>query len=272
MQCRTDLAGELLERGAVSGVRQEKDILSDVRITRITVPEDVADAFGKAAGKYVTLRWEEPLSTAPPEPAHVSVLADELRALLPPQGTVLVLGLGNAHITPDALGARAVRHIITTRGRTLPGVTLREVCALAPGVFGQTGLEAAEVLRGLLDTLHPAAVIAIDALAAGDIARLGNSVQVSDAGISPGSGVENRRPELSAQTLGVPVLAIGVPTVVDFFAPQNAQNKTDAPPLFVTPRDVDLLTERAAKLIALAVNQALQPALAAEELAWLSEG
>ncbi|MDR3344400.1 MAG: GPR endopeptidase [Oscillospiraceae bacterium] len=275
---RTDLALELHERAAYNapssaGVTKEELARGESTVTRIRVASGASD-FGKPPGVYVTVRFPGFLSEQPPDAEQAKIIAEELSAILPKTGTVLVLGLGNAQITPDALGPRTVRHILTTRGRErLGGVQLREVCALAPGVFAQTGLEAREVLSGLLEQIHPTAVVAIDALAAGDIARLGNTVQLTDAGISPGSGVENSRPELSADTLGVPVIAIGVPTVVDYN--QEAESETvrplsAAPSMFVTPRGIDLLTERAARLIALAVNLALQPGLAPEDLVYLT--
>ncbi|MDR1410027.1 MAG: GPR endopeptidase [Oscillospiraceae bacterium] len=264
---RTDLALELHERvSPSSGVTKEETTHSKTKITRIRVGQDAPD-FGKPPGVYITMRFPDILSAEPPEAEQAQILADEISAILPQNGAVLVLGLGNAQITPDALGPRTVRHILTTRGRrTLGGANLREVCALAPGVFAQTGLESCEVLSGLLKEVHPAAVIVVDALAAGNIARLGSTVQLSDAGVSPGSGVENTRPELSANTLGVPVIAIGVPTVVDY---EHGDRSTPRP-YFVAPRDIDLLTERSARLIALAVNLALQAGLSAEDLLYLT--
>jgi len=265
---RTDLAIELHERTSPHpGITKEERSRAGCKITRIRVSENSRD-FEKPPGIYTTIRLPDFLSAQPPDAQQAQILAEELNAMLPKSGTVLVLGLGNAQITPDALGPRAVRHILTTRGReALGGARLREVCALAPGVFAQTGLEAREVLSGLLAELSPAAVIAIDALAAGEIGRLGNTVQLCDAGISPGSGVENARPELSAGTLGVPVIAVGVPTVIDYDAgsPQSGGRSC-----FVAPRDIDLLCERAARLIALGVNIALQPNLSAEDLLYLT--
>ena len=198
----------------------------------------------------------------------------ELAALLPERGTVLVTGLGNESITPDALGPRASRMVLATRhiqgefARSSGLDDLRATAVLAPGVLGQTGVESGEIVGGLCEVVHPAAVIAIDALASRSVARLGCTVQLCDTGIAPGSGVGNNRKELTEQLLGIPVIGLGVPTVVDArtlaaeltgredaaeqVAPRGAQ-------MMVTPREIDLIISRASRLVAMAVNAALQP-------------
>ena len=195
----------------------------------------------------------------------------------------LVVGLGNAQITPDALGPLTVRQILATRHipaqlAEQTGLSgLRPVAAIAPGVLGQTGIETGEIILSIVRDLSPAAVVAVDALAAGSPERLGCTIQLSDSGISPGSGVLNARKELSRQSLGVPVLSLGIPTVVDggtlvcglLGCEDESRVPEEARAMMVTPRDVDALIERGAKHLSLALNAALQPQLSLEEISYL---
>ena len=209
------------------------------------------------------------------------LIGEELAALLPEKGTVLVAGLGNEAITPDALGPRAAGMVLATRhiqgeyARSAGLDDLRPTAVLAPGVLGQTGVESGEIVKGLCGVVSPAAVVAVDALASRSLARLGCTVQLCDTGIAPGSGVGNSRKELTETLLGVPVVAVGVPTVVDAatlardltggeesevaVAPRGAQ-------MMVTPREIDLLIGRASRLVAMAINAALQPAYSPADL------
>mgnify|MGYP002590559587 FL=1 len=206
-----------------------------------------------------------------------------------PDGPILVAGLGNRDITPDALGPKAADRILATRhvrkelARVAGMENLRAVSVLVPGVLGDTGIETAEALEIMVSRLHPAGVIAIDALAARSLRRLGNTVQISDSGIAPGSGIGNMRPPLSRETLGVPVIGVGVPTVVSgstFAADllgaddhdREALSRIIAPTdnIMVTVREVDLLISRASDLVAMAVNLALNPGFTADEYARLA--
>lgn len=266
MQSRTDLALERAEQlSAPEGITLTHRGHT-FAVTEIIIDSDEhGAAIGRGRGRYLTLERLEPNCTGNALRAQVEELAEELRRLIP-DGAVLVAGLGNADITPDALGPQAAGMVLATRHLRaeltenepdtgfLRG--LRQVSVLANGVLGQTGIETAELIQALRETVRPACVVAIDALACSGIERLGSTVQISDAGISPGSGVQNRRAELSARTLGVPVIAIGVPTVVDLrtIAPQ-----ADLPNLMVTPRDIDKLLHHAARLIAMSLNLALHP-------------
>ena len=152
--------------------------------------------------------------------------------------------------------------------------SLNKVSAISPGVLGQTGIEAAEVIRSLCETVKPDCVIVIDALACSDISRLGSTIQLTDTGIAPGSGVQNRRQEFTEEALGIPVIAVGVPTVVDMHT--IVENITGNPPdkhlpnMMVTPRDVDKLIERTARLLAFSINKAVQPELTVEDITALS--
>ena len=194
-----------------------------------------------------------------------------------------MLGLGNRQVTPDAIGPRVADMVLSTRALQdeagIPG--LRRVMTAAPGVYGATGIEVEEVVKGLVRELRPGAIIAIDALCARDPGRIANTIQLSDAGIQPGSGVGNHRAALSRDTLGVRVAAIGVPTVVyarsivaDALERAGAQSDgrlaNAAGDMIVAPRSIDSLVERASRLIADALNRALQPELTSEDLRWLT--
>ncbi len=281
MPVRTDLAVEMIDEDAASlpkGIRRKLRKSPACTITEIIVSDDSAGLrIGKPKGRYITIETDR-LSSAPEDfGEQASDIAAEIISLKgADRKTALIVGLGNSDITPDALGPLVISQIIATRhlSDVLPeGHSLRRlnrVSALSPGVLGQTGIEAAEIVRTVCSEVKPDCVIVIDALACSDISRLGTTIQLADSGISPGSGVQNRRKELSTETLGMPVIAIGVPTVVDMHT--IVENITGNPPdkhlpnMMVTPRDVDKLIERAAKLIACAINKAVQPMLSIEEI------
>lgn len=273
MNIRTDLALEQREtkKGEISGVTSDEEKIGAITVTRIRVlSEQGAAALKKAVGDYVTVE-------VPPIDRHggdwndtVYAVSSELSKLLGEiKGTVLVVGIGNTDITPDALGPKtalgvlATRHISRELSEQLGLAGLKSVAVLSPGVLGQTGMELQEIIRGAVENIKPQAIIAVDALAARRVSRLGCTVQLSNTGISPGSGVGNARRELSRATLGIPVIAIGVPTVVDAqtliydlcgTTPQeNNEN------MIVTPREIDLMIDRAAELLSFAINISLQP-------------
>ena len=241
MEYRTDLALEYTEP---TSQRVEKR--KDCTITRIR--ENGAD--------YITLEVPAISDHIDSGDELLHQLRDELSALLPETGLVLVAGLGNRAITPDALGPQTAEQVLATRH-----------------IHG----EIARITG--LDGLRPAAVIAVDALAARSLGRLGCTIQLSTGGISPGSGVNNARPQLSRETLGVPVIGIGVPTVVDAgtlaadllgrAAPKDKVSPRGAS-MVVTPREIDLLITRAARMVAMAINTALNPTLSVEEFSILA--
>jgi len=201
-----------------------------------------------------------------------------------------VAGLGNSEITPDAIGPLTAGKILATRhlggefARACGLDSLRSVAAVIPGVLGQTGIDAAELLKSVAASLKPCCLIVVDAFAARSLFRLGNTVQISDAGISPGSGVANARPQLSSETMDLPVISVGVPTVVDGatlaaslsageenkeFEELRTMLEPRGAKMMVTPREIDLLVQRAAKMVALAINCALQKDLSSEEILML---
>ena len=224
---RTDLALEARELWQESagkttrlpGVRAETRKAEGYPVTRVEIlDEQGAEALGKPVGTYVTVDltayWER---RADFFPRAVRAVGGQLKELLPEEGGVLAACLGNAAMTPDALGPLAADWVLATRhlSESLPFAGFRPAAVCRTGVLGTTGIESAEAVRGAAEQVHPAAVIAVDALASRRRARLCSTVQLSDTGILPGSGVGNHRAALNRETLGVPVIAVGVPTVVD---------------------------------------------------------
>ena len=279
MICRTDLALEAQEQwpgtlGPEELFRQEEE-REGVRLSRIEIRgEKAAEALGRPVGSYITAQVPPLTDNDEGLAAYARVVGEELRRLLPEKGTVLVAGLGNDSITPDALGPQtaalvlATRHIRGEFARSSGLDDLRSAAVLVPGVLGKTGMESGETIQGVCGMLHPAAVIVIDALAARSLERLGCTVQLCDTGIAPGSGVGNNRPAVSRENLGVPVIGLGVPTVVDARtiaweltgrAEAEAEVAPRGEPMMVTPREIDLMIRRASRLVAMSVNAALQP-------------
>ncbi len=290
MVFRTDLALEDTEarahRPAALRTREE----DGCTITTLRVGPREEAAYGKPQGTYLTVELPAISDHIDGNDVYVSLVSRELRGLLPERGTALVAGLGNRNITPDALGPRAAESVLATRHITgelekLTGHSyFRPVVTVSPNVLGNTGMEAVELLESLTERLEPSVVIVVDALAARSLGRLGCTVQLSDAGIAPGSGVGNTRPAISRQTLGAPVVAIGVPTVVDattlaaellegsglrFGDSAARQVSPRGAQMVVTPREIDLLITRASRLVAMAINTALNPFFDAETFAAL---
>ncbi len=279
METRTDLA---LERLAAApefgeGIHQIKRGRS-FRITEIVIDDDShLSTIGKGKGRYITLESSGLSRFSDDYEDMTAELAQELSELIP-EGDILVVGLGNNDITPDALGPQTAAKVLATRHLRdeLDSTeeefltSLRRVSVFAGGVLGQTGIETAELVKAVCRETSPAGIIVIDALACSDVSRLGTTIQISDSGISPGSGVSNARRELSQKLFGVPVIAVGVPTVVDMHTiVRSLAGKTQLsqlPNMMVTPRDVDRLIERSAQLIAFAINLALHPALSFEDV------
>ncbi len=233
-QVRTDLALETSEKFKednveIKGVRlvEEEAGNGEIKITRVVIEtENGARAMGKPKGTYVTL--EAPGMSEQDEDYHREIseqLAKELQVLLPEKEdplSILVVGLGNREVTPDALGPRVVdnmmitRHIIREFGKYAFGQAgANQVSSIVPGVMAQTGMESLEIVKGIIDETKPDCIIAVDALAARSTRRLGRTIQISDTGITPGSGVGNHRHGLNQESAGIPVIAIGIPTVVD---------------------------------------------------------
>ena len=294
----TDLAMESL--GAQP--EQTQTLPGGIERTTVTIRDaQTAKALGRPMGVYVTLSCPQRMSIELGTRRALSAeLGRAIAGMLPEDcRTVLVVGLGNRTVTPDALGPRTVERVLVTRHMDgcLPQDVeekLRSVCAAAPGVLGVTGIETAEVLRGMVEHVRPDAVIAVDALAARSSQRICSTIQVADTGITPGSGVGNHRRALTQETLGVPVIAVGVPMVVyastiardalgDLAAMDGASEADEERlmacvervvtqrlgDLIVTPREVDALVERMAGIVAEGINLALHPELTESEIAQL---
>ena len=280
---RTDLAVETAEELSSSrdifspgtGVTRTESLHCGCPVTRIRVATDAGAALlGRPPGAYVTVDLRPLLSRQEPLlPRAAACLSRELRALLPPgEGTALVVGLGNSAMTPDAVGTAALEHLLVTRHllQAMPRqfAGLRPVASLRPGVLSATGVETLELIRGAAAHIRPAVVIVIDALAARSRHRLCATVQLSDTGLTPGSGVGNHRKAVNARTLRLPVVAVGVPTVIDGAALCGDE---DAAPsgLFVTPQDIDRRIRDMGALLGTAITLALQPTLTAADVTTL---
>lgn len=282
LQYRTDLAMEAHELCAknstqtLPGVDSRTVFRRGCRVTSVRIDtEDAARQLGKPCGRYITLDLSSLQKNADDLLERASrAVGAELKALLGNEvRSVLVAGLGNANMTPDAIGPKSTEHVLVTRHLRQNGAFsgFCSVSVLAPGVLGQTGIEAMETLRGTVRAVQPDAVIAIDALSSRSLARLCATVQLSDTGIVPGSGVGNHRCPLSRGTLGVPVYAIGVPTVVDAATLTldvlEEAGRSDIDPaalrghetVMVTTRDIDAQIRELSRIIGYGVDLALQP-------------
>lgn len=279
MQLRTDLAVEAREIVGehISGTEFKTYSENGLEISRLTVKNQKAkQALGKDIGTYITIELPSLTDNFSETDERLVTIGEEIRRLLPVNGLVLVAGLGNTEITPDSLGPKtssrilATRHITGEIARATGLDKLRPVAVMQTGVTGQTGIETGEYIMSVVKRIKPNAVVAIDALASRRLERLGCTLQISDTGISPGAGVGNHRTKINKETIGVPVIAIGVPTVVDVQTLANdligdefdSQTREQISPhgrqMVVIPREIDLLTERASRLIAFALNGALQ--------------
>ena len=316
---RTDLALENKEHisecgGELSGVEvtTEEDENLGITVTWVKITDETgAAAMGKPIGNYITI--ESAAMKENDTGAHeeiTKILARKLGKLhnLQPNAVILIIGLGNWQVTPDALGPKVCERILVTRhlGDDMPidlEGRVRAVSALSPGVMGLTGIETAEIVKGVTEKIQPDMIIAIDALAARRTSRINATIQMSDAGINPGSGLGNKRAAINQDTMGVPVIAVGVPTVVDaatlvndtmermldemaasapdegaFYDMLRGLQETERYGLikeildpyegnmFVTPKDVDAVIGRLANIIASGFNIALHPGITQEDV------
>ncbi len=282
MDLRTDLALEQHEingKNEPDGTKKTETTHGNARITQIKITNENGEkALKRKRGTYITVELPGFGNNADIFSDGMQAVATELKKLLPAKGLILVAGLGNEQITPDAFGPKCASLIFSTRHigkelqKSLGFEHLRPVARIAPGVLGQNGIETGEILAGIIRQISPAAVITVDALASRSLSRLGCTVQICNTGITPGSGVGNARAEISKDTMGVPVIAVGVPTVVDAatlaydLTGQEQKLGKNGEKMMVTPREIDLITERASKLVATAINSALQPDMNPEEL------
>ncbi|MCL2571639.1 MAG: GPR endopeptidase [Defluviitaleaceae bacterium] len=316
---RTDLALENTEHISESGqeltgveITTEEDDNLGITVTWVKITDEIGStAMGKPIGNYITI--ESATMKESDTEAHeeiIKILARKLGKLhdLKPEAVVLIIGLGNWQVTPDALGPKVCDKILVTRhlGDATPldlQGRVRAVSALTPGVMGLTGIETAEIVKGVAEKIQPDLIIAIDALAARRTSRINATIQISDAGINPGSGLGNKRVAINQDSMGIPVIGVGVPTVVDAATLVNDTMErmlgemAEAAPdeeafygmlrglddaeryglikeildpyegnMFVTPKDVDAVVGRLANIIASGFNIALHPGITQEDV------
>lgn len=294
MRIRTDLAIEardmMKETEEINGVVSYKEEKEDVVITTVDITNDEgAKIIGKPEGRYITIESNRLKNLDPDESECMSYfLKDELLKLLPQEKAekILIAGLGNRNITPDALGPEVVSKIMVTSHlkKYIPELIdeeLSSVCAISPGVMGITGIETGEIISGIVNKVKPGVIIAIDALASRSPTRISRTIQLTDTGIIPGSGVGNTRKALNRETLGVPVISIGVPMVVDavslafdvmkkaseIFTADEIENKVfnslkeEELNYMVTPKEIDNIINHISNVIANGINLALHPGI-----------
>lgn len=310
---RTDIAIEahnMVTRGvssSVPGVSVEEHSFGAGRVTRVIVETEEGERrLGKPRGRYVTIEAPQLRDRDPNVAQQVSEhFALELRRMagLKPHATVLVIGLGNFHVTPDSLGPKVVDQLFVTRHllEIMPEQVedgVRPVCALAPGVLGLTGIETVEIVQGVVNRVKPDLIVAVDALAARSLERVNATIQLADTGITPGSGIGYKRRGITRESIGVPVIAAGVPTVVEaatvvndsldlmldslikqsskdseFYSVLKGVNREEkrrlikeilnpyVGNLMVTPKEIDYQVEHLAHVIAQGINIAMHPSV-----------
>lgn len=306
---RTDMAVERTDvykkvnniQKDIDGIEVEKESQEDIEISRVKIiNEEGEKALAKPMGNYITLDVKN-IKLAEDEKIEqiAEVLANELRKVIGQHISdtedILVVGLGNLYVTPDSLGPKVIsdieitRHILEYMPKLMPEDT-RPVSAISPGVLGTTGIETMEILKGIVENIKPKLLIVIDALASRSIERISSSIQIADTGIVPGAGVENARKEISKKTLGIPVIALGIPTVVDLASItndcinlfiENLQEKAMSNDylnklkekdnyeeikealipkdynMIVTPKEIDKLIENMSKIVSKGINMSL---------------
>ena len=283
-QVRTDLALEAREsikesEDGIRGVRVEEtyDEKSEIKVTKVVIEsKNGAKAMGKPMGVYVTL--EAPGMVEPEENYHQEIsaeLAKQLKDIIPDaekEQSILIVGLGNRDVTADALGPNVADNLFITRhvekeyGKAAYSkCRMHMVSSIVPGVMAKTGMESAEIIKGVVEQTKPDIVIVIDALAARSTKRLNRTIQITNTGIHPGSGVGNHRNALTEESLGAPVIAIGVPTVVDAativndaLADKAPSNLAELNNMYVTSKDVDYQVKQISHIICDAINEALE--------------
>lgn len=245
MSIKTDLAKELFDKISPNYPKKRSFVFGKTEISEISI-ETKADSetFGKPLGKYVTIEVDFPRKPFENFYEEANAVAFELRKMLPLSGTVLAVGLGNSFLTSDSLGP------LTAEKLCCGELFGRKLCSVTTGVFGRTAIEPQILISALTEKLSPSAVVLIDSLAAENIDCVCHSVQLCDSGLSPGSGLSAEKQPISAKTLGIPVIALGTPTVTRISSSDS---------VFVSPNDIDVLVKRCAKLLSLAICLAVFP-------------
>ena len=290
MNLRTDLAVELKEQFS-EDTKVYEEINGDIKTTSVLISKNDALKIGKAEGHYLTLEFGD-ITDSNIKKQVIEVLKEKLKLFFKQPQKVLIIGLGNDKATPDALGPLTLKHVLVNAPLIEMGFSGDNVktYAFAPSVMGKTGIETSDIIRLLVQDLKPDLLLVIDALASRSIERISSTVQISDTGIVPGAGVGNTRKEISQNTLGIPVIAIGIPTVVEtavlvndsldlFITKLQDEAKSNdylnqlkeednyeeikealVPQdynLIVTPKEIDGLIENMSKIVATGINQAI---------------
>ena len=282
---RTDLALECLNHfqksdgqgREVEGVIYHRKTIHGISVHSMEIlTESASNNLCKPIGSYYTISLNKIIKRCDESFLNgVTCISKVLRSILPHGNKYLIACLGNPQITPDAIGPLSSRYLMVTRHLKayMPDTfsDFSEVSLVSPGVLGTTGIESASLIKGAVDAVKPDVVLVVDALAAKDVSSLGSAIQISNTGIEPGSGVGNRRYALNTETLGVPVISIGVPTIVDvstllYSISHDVSNDTTYDHMFVTPQNIDTLVSDSAKLIAYGMNFALHPNLSLEDV------
>ena len=285
MARRTDLAMEARElwqeqagkTTELPGVRARESSSRGIITTVVEILDQRGvRALQKPRGTYVTLELTRGMLRERGGFSRASAkLGKVLSAMVPQSGPVLVAGLGNSAVTPDAIGPRTLDHLLVTRHLSHAFPQFRPVSAIAPGVLGVTGLESVEVVKGIVERSQPACVVVVDALASREPGRVCTTVQLSDTGIVPGSGVRNSRAAFDRKTLGVPVISVGVPTVVDADTlvedlVSGGENRKPLPaPMVVTPKDIDAQVGLISRLLGYGISLGLHRGMTMGELSCL---
>ena len=296
-EIRTDLAEELRSHamaadakssaGEIDGVLYQETEKDGVRISTIDIiNEDGEKKLGKKRGRYITISYPTASGLGYSDFIGLcDILAEKLRAVCGDVSRILVCGLGNRELAADAVGVIAVENVLVTHHiresdeELFASSGFFDISAISPGVMAKTGMESADVVKAVVERLRPDVVIAVDSLAAREAARLARTIQLSDTGISPGAGVGNRRAAFDKDYIGVPVIAVGVPTVVDTatlvhdaLAGQELREETLASlsGLFVSPKEIDVIAENVGKIIGYAINRAFHGDFSYEEMAMMA--
>jgi len=222
-QIRTDLAIDLInKKNNINGIKSNIKVVNDIKITDVHIDSEGSKIINKKPGNYITIEFSD-VTDYNNEKKVEEIFSKELRKVLEnnnisKEDSCLIVGLGNSNSTPDSLGPKAIKNVTVTNHLFVYGEVeegFRKTFALVPGVMGSTGIETSELIKSVVETIKPSFILAIDALASQSIERVNKTIQMTDTGIHPGSGVGNSRKELSKETLNIPVIAIGIPTVVD---------------------------------------------------------
>ncbi len=292
MYFRTDMAIERRDlyknsnkiEDEITGIECEEDVVDDIKITRVNITNKEGEkALQRKIGNYITIDIKKINNISEDkERKIIEVFSNELVKIInkhaKKEDEILIVGLGNLHSTPDSLGTKVVENTEITRHIKiyLPNAidkNTRSVSAITPGVLGTTGIETVEIVKGIVSNIKPKLVIAIDSLCSKNIERINKSIQISDTGIVPGGGVGNKQEELSEKTLGIPVVAVGIPTVLDaatiVIDTLNACNisinedeivnkmKLNNFNFVVTPKEIDLLIENMSNIVSEGINMSL---------------